>query len=100
MITRRMDLWERGQHAVPVGEAEAEGAAREGRAALSGEEEEDAVAQSFHETVLSGKLRQAVRRADKICPQYVRRKDTKDTIRRYIVLLPEEKAGSCQSDSE
>ena len=36
---------------------------------------------------------------DKIRPQYVRRKDTKDTIRRYIVLLPEEKADSCKRDS-
>ena len=35
---------------------------------------------------------------DKICPQYVRRKDTNDTIGRYIVLLPEEKADSCQHD--
>ena len=46
-----------------VGDAEAEGAAQEGRAAFSGEDEDDAVAWSFHETVLSGKLRQAVRRA-------------------------------------
>ena len=61
-ITRRMDLWERGQHAGLVGDAEAEGSDQEGRAAFSVEEEEDAVAQSFHETVLSGKLRQAVRR--------------------------------------
>ena len=37
---------------------------------------------------------------DKIRPQYVRRKDTKDTIGRYIVLIPEEKADSCQRDSE
>ena len=37
---------------------------------------------------------------DKIRPQYVRRKDTKYTIRRYIVLLPEEKANSCHRDSE
>ena len=58
-----MDLWERGQHAGLLGDAEAEGAAREGRAAFSGEEEDDAVARSFHETVLSGKLRQAVPRA-------------------------------------
>ena len=39
-------------------------------------------------------------RIDKICPQYVQREDTKDTIGRYIVLLPEEKADSCQRDSE
>ena len=62
-ITRRMDLWERGQHAGLVGDAEAEGAAREGRAAFSDEEEDDAVAWSFHKTVLSGKLQQVVRRA-------------------------------------
>ena len=62
-ITRRMDLWERGQHAGLVGDAEAEEAAREGRSAFSSEEEDDVVARSFHETVLLGKLRQAVRRA-------------------------------------
>ena len=54
-------LWERVQHAGLVGDAEAKGAAHEGRAAFGGEEEDDAVARSFHETVLSGKLRQAVR---------------------------------------
>ena len=37
---------------------------------------------------------------DKIRPYYVQRKDTKDTVGRYIVLLPEEKADSCQHDSE
>ena len=46
-----------------VGDAKAEGAARESRAAFSGKEEKDAVAQGFHKTVLLGKLRQAVRRA-------------------------------------
>ena len=61
-ITRRMDLWERGQHDGLVGDADAEWSAREGRAAFSGKEEDDAVARSFYETVLSGKLRQAVRR--------------------------------------
>ena len=59
-----MDLWERGQHAGLVGDAEAEEAAHEVKAAFSGEEDDDAVARSFHETVLSGKLRQAVRRAN------------------------------------
>ena len=44
-------------------DAEAEGAAREGRAAFSSKEEDDAVTRSFHETVLSGKLRQAFRQA-------------------------------------
>ena len=58
-----MDFWERGWHAGPVGGVKAEGVAREGRAASGGEEEEEAVARSFHETVLSGNLRQAVRRA-------------------------------------
>ena len=48
-----------------MGDAEAEGAAREGRSVFSDEEEENAVVQSFHETVLSGKLRQAVRWATK-----------------------------------
>ena len=57
-----MDLWEGVLHAGLVGDNEAEGAVREGRAANGGEEEkEDAAARSFHETVLSGKLRQAVR---------------------------------------
>ena len=37
---------------------------------------------------------------DKIRPQYVRQKDTKDTIGRYIVLLAEEKVDSCQQDRE
>ena len=57
-----MDLWERGLHAGLVGDAEAEGAAREGRAASGGEEEEE-VSWSYHDTVLSGKLCQAVLRA-------------------------------------
>ena len=42
-----------------MGDAEAEGAAREGRAASGRQEEEEAVAWSYHDTVLSGKLRQA-----------------------------------------
>ena len=46
-----------------MGDAEAEGAAREGRAAFSGKEEDDAVARIFHNTVLSGKLRQALHQA-------------------------------------
>ena len=62
-ITRRMDLWDKGQHAGLVGNVEAEGAAREGRAASGNEEEDDAVARSCHDTVLSGKILQAVRRA-------------------------------------
>ena len=43
-----------------VGYAEAEGDAREVRAARGGEEEDEAVSPSYHGTVLSGKLRQAV----------------------------------------
>ena len=58
-----MDLWDRGLHAGLVGGAEAEVAAREGRATSSGKEGDDAMAQSYHNTVFSGKLRQAVRRA-------------------------------------
>ena len=62
-ITRRIDLWERGHHAGLVGDAEAKGADRKGRAAFSSKEEDDAVARSFHGTVLLEKLRQAIRRA-------------------------------------
>ena len=39
-ITRQMDLWERGLHSGLVGDDEAEGATREGRAARRGEEED------------------------------------------------------------
>ena len=60
-INKPMDLWERGQDVGLGGDAEVEGAAREGRAAFSGKEEDDSMARSFHETVLSGKLRQAIR---------------------------------------
>ena len=62
-ITRQMNLWERGLHAVLIGESETEGAAREGRATSVGEEHYKAVAMSYHDTVFSGKLRQDVRRA-------------------------------------
>ena len=58
-----MDLWKRGLHAGLVGDAEAEGDAREGRAASVGEEEDEAMDRSYHDTVLSGKLQQAFRRA-------------------------------------
>ena len=64
-ITRRMDIWERGIHTYLVGDAEAEGASMEVRDASKGEEEDESVAQSYHETVLSGKLRQAIRWATK-----------------------------------
>ena len=41
-----MDLWERDQHTGMVGDAEAEGAAKEGRAASGSKEEDDSVARS------------------------------------------------------
>ena len=44
-----------------VGYAEAEGIDREGRSTSGVEEEDEAVAQSYYETVLSGKLSQAIR---------------------------------------
>ena len=62
-ITRLMELWERGLHAGLVGDAKAEGAAREGRAASGGEEEGKAIARSYHDTFLSGKVSQDVCRA-------------------------------------
>ena len=46
-----------------VGETEAEVTARECRAASSGEGEDEAVARSYHDTVLSSKLRQDVCRS-------------------------------------
>ena len=46
------------------------------------------------------KANRELRGSDKIRPYYVRRKDTKDTVGRYIVLLPEEKTDICQHDSE
>ena len=55
-----MDLWERGLHAGLEGDFEAEGAAREGRAARGGEEEEEEITWSYHNKVLYGNLRQAV----------------------------------------
>ena len=64
-ITRRMDLWVRGLHVGLVGDAEVKGAFRESRAASGGEEEDKAVERSYHDTVLSSKLRQAIRRATK-----------------------------------
>ena len=58
-----MDLWDRGLHAELVGDDDAEGAAREVRSASGGEEKDKAVSQSYHDKVLSGKLRQVVHRA-------------------------------------
>ena len=59
-ITNWIDLWDRGIHTGPVWESEAEGDDREGRASSRGEDEDEAIARSYHDTVLSGKLRQAV----------------------------------------
>ena len=55
-LIRRMDLWERGLHAELVGDTKAEGADREGRDASNREEKDEAVAWSFHNIVLFGKL--------------------------------------------
>ena len=60
-ITRPTNLFKGGQHAGLVGDAKAEGSALKGRAASGREEEDEAVAWSFHDTVLSGKLQKAVR---------------------------------------
>ena len=59
-ITRQIDIWESGLHEGLIGDSEVEGAVREGRAASGGEEEDEAVAQSYHNMVLSGILSQAV----------------------------------------
>ena len=61
--TRQMDIWERGLRAGLVRDAQVEGATKEGRAASGGDEEEKAVARSYHDTVLSGMLRKDVRQA-------------------------------------
>ena len=62
-ITRFIDLWERGHHSGLVGYAEAEGDAQEGRDTSGSEEEDEAVARSYHGTLFLGKLQQAVYRA-------------------------------------
>ena len=56
-----MDLWERGIHAGLLGDDEVEGESREVRTVIGGEDEYEAVSQSYHNMVLSGKLRQDVR---------------------------------------
>ena len=56
-----MAFWDRGIHTGLVGDSEAEGAVREGRAASRGEEEDKAVARRYHDTLLFGNMRQAVR---------------------------------------
>ena len=52
-----MYLWERGLYTGLAGDTEAEGAVREGRATSGGEEEDKDMTRSYHDTVLSGKLR-------------------------------------------
>ena len=59
-IDRQLELWERCIHSGLVGDVLAEGRAREGHIARSNEEEEDRLARSFHITLISGKLQQAV----------------------------------------
>ena len=60
IIDRRLDLWERVIYAGLVGDALAEGRARDGRIKRCVEEEEDSLARISHINVLSGKLHQAV----------------------------------------
>ena len=59
-IIRRMDIWERGFHTVLVGGVEAEGASKEGKATIGGEEEDKAIESSYQDIVMLGKLRQAI----------------------------------------
>ena len=59
-IIRRMDIWERGFHTVLVGGVEAEGASKEGKATIGGEEEDKAIARSYHDILISCKLSQVV----------------------------------------
>ena len=60
-IDLRLDLWERGIHSGLVGEALAEGRTREGQSKISNVEYKNSLARIFHSTMLSGKLRHAVR---------------------------------------
>ena len=57
LVTRHMELWERGLHAGLAEDDKAEGANQEGRAASGREKEEEAMARSYHNMVLSGNLR-------------------------------------------
>jgi hypothetical protein len=61
-LKRCMDLWEDGKYAALVCDFQAEGRAREGFASNRTEDDESR-ARRFNGTVLSGKLRAAVRRA-------------------------------------
>ena len=63
-IDRQLNLWERGIHAGLVWDVLEEGRDQEGRIDIRVEEEEDCLARSFHITVLSGNLQQAVYKAN------------------------------------
>ena len=56
-----MELLERGLHTGLAGDAEAEGAVREVRAAYGVDEEDKDTSRRYHDTVLSVKLGQVVR---------------------------------------
>ena len=62
-INCQLDLWDRGIYAGLVGVALKEVRSRKGRVEQSNEEEEDFLGRSFHSTLMSGKLWQAVRQA-------------------------------------
>ena len=62
-VNCRLDQWDRGIHAGLVGDVLVENRAREGRVERRKEEEEYYLTHSFSITVLSGKLRQTVRRS-------------------------------------
>ena len=63
-IDRQLNLWERGIHAGLVWDVLVEGRYQEGRINICVEEEDDCLARSFHITVLSGNLQQAVYKAN------------------------------------
>ena len=56
-----MDLWERGLRTVMVGDAEAEGAAREGISTSGGEEDDRSMSRKFHSTIISRDIWKSVR---------------------------------------
>ena len=58
-ISRQLDLWEEGSNVGLVGNMEAKGVAREGRMARE-EGDKEVRAQRFHDTVMSGNMRQAI----------------------------------------
>ena len=60
-MDRCLDIWKRGIHAGLMGGVLAEGRASKGRIKRREEEEEGFLAHSFHSTLLSGDIHQAVR---------------------------------------